>query len=187
MGFRSVKKGNLVADGSEQTMLETEAIGRISGYVDLAQMEAGDSVTVRQYVAVNGTYRKYHAEEYSGVQANPVVYITPKEIASGLKVSLEQTAGTFRAFFYDFILEEGEWSQAEKDNQIARMGRALGLIQENFFIDSTEYDADGNLTSCRMRLYSSPNVGGNTEVLATFQVEATYVDAKLDTYKVIKA
>ncbi len=108
MGFRSIKKGNIVADGSEQTVLETELIGRVSGYLDLAEMEAGDVITIRQYLTVDGTYRKYHTESYSGVQADPMVYMTPKEVASKLKLTLEQTAGTFRGFPHDFILEEAD-------------------------------------------------------------------------------
>jgi hypothetical protein len=56
--------------------------------------------------------------------------------------------------------------------------RALGLIHENFFIDQTVYNSDGNLISARVRTYdSSADVGTNNGVLATYMITADPLDA----------
>jgi hypothetical protein len=105
MAFETLAEGTLVADGTEQTITEASEAMRLSGYVSLSEIQAGDSIVLRQYVELSNTYKKYAEETYSGVQTNPVVYITPKESASRLKITLEQTAGASRSFAYKFIKE----------------------------------------------------------------------------------
>jgi hypothetical protein len=69
-------------------------------------MEAGDTVVIRLYVKLlNGEYRRYATQAYTGVQEDPIVYITPKELASAIKVTLQQTSGTYKTFEYLFINE----------------------------------------------------------------------------------
>lgn len=67
--------------------------------------------------------------------------------------------------------------------------RALGLIHENHFTDTTAYDGFGNLTSARMRLYDTAgNVGSGTGVIATYSLTATYTAAGIMTdLKIVKA
>lgn len=106
MAFRTSARGELVADGSEQPVLEISKAGRFSGYVTLRNMLAGDTVVMKQYFKVGGQYDVYWAETYTGAQENPVQYVTPKESVSGMKVTLEQSAGTLRTFPFEFIVEE---------------------------------------------------------------------------------
>jgi hypothetical protein len=102
-------KGTLVADGSEQVVMEITGSARVSGYISLANMEAGDTVVIRQHIKLlNGEYKRYASETYTGVQENPIVYITPKELASGMKVTLQQTSGTYKTFGYTFVKEAEE-------------------------------------------------------------------------------
>jgi hypothetical protein len=117
-------KGTLVADGSEQVVMEISEAARVSGYISLANMEVGDTVVIRQYVKLlNGEYRRYAAEAYTGVQENPIVYITPKELASAIKLTLQQTSGTYKTFKYLFIKE------AEAPKSIAQyLERQNGLF-----------------------------------------------------------
>jgi hypothetical protein len=99
-------KGTLIADGSEQVVMEISGSARVSGYISLANMEAGDTVVIRQYLKLlNGEYKRYATEPYTGVQENPIVYITPKELASATKVTIQQTSGTYKTFDYLFINE----------------------------------------------------------------------------------
>jgi hypothetical protein len=99
--------GLITADGSEQTLLLFSGLGRISGNIDLSNMQAGDTVRIRQYLQVvaGGAWRRYWMETYSGVQTDPLVYITPKESDFNVRVTLEQTAGVLRTFEYNFIKE----------------------------------------------------------------------------------
>ena len=65
--------------------------------------------------------------------------------------------------------------------------RILGLSQENYYIDQNMYDGNGNLTSCRIRVYSvASSVGTASDVLATYTVTSTYTGNQLTTYKVVK-
>jgi hypothetical protein len=72
----------------------------------------------------------------------------------------------------------------------AELLRALGLMQENYYLDQTSYqDYEGIklLTSGRLRLYSvAGSVGTDSDVLATYQITATWSGMSLTTYKVVK-
>ena len=47
--------------------------------------------------------------------------------------------------------------------------RILGLMHENIYIDNPIYDGDGNLTSARVRIYSSAtSVGTTNDVICKF-------------------
>jgi hypothetical protein len=51
--------------------------------------------------------------------------------------------------------------------------RLLGLTHENIFIDNPTYDADGNLTAARVRIYSNPaSVGTSNNIIGTYQITA---------------
>jgi hypothetical protein len=105
--LESLKVGSIIADGVEQTLLDFSGLGRISGNVDLSELQLGDSVTLRLYIKVTtgGSWRKYHEETYTDIQILPLIYIVPKETDFGLKVTIQQIAGIFRTFEYNFIKE----------------------------------------------------------------------------------
>lgn len=105
MRLELVAEGILTADGSEQTLVEDALLSNLSGFVSLAQMEAGDTVTIRQYVDLNGGYRLYADESYSDAQIQPAVYITPKISNTKMKITLQQTAGAYGSFAYEFNRE----------------------------------------------------------------------------------
>jgi hypothetical protein len=102
-----LKKGTLIADGTEQTLLEFVGVGVVSGHIDLQNMEEGDVVIIRQYIKVkeDGEYKKYAEETYTGIQELPVIYITPKAVDIAMKITLQQTSGTYKSFDYNFIRE----------------------------------------------------------------------------------
>jgi hypothetical protein len=68
--------------------------------------------------------------------------------------------------------------------------RALGLSQENYYLDNTvytEYQGAQLLTSGRVRIYSNAaDVGTDNNVIETYQITSTWAGHKLDTYKVVK-
>ncbi len=94
-----------MANGSQQVMLEGTGAGRYSGYIDLGEMQAGDTIVVRQYILINGSYKVYHTESYADAQGDPVLYVQPKESVAGIKLTLQQQAGINRSFAYQFIVE----------------------------------------------------------------------------------
>ena len=67
------------------------------------------------------------------------------------------------------------------------LDRALGLSQENYYLDQTVYNGNGQLTSGRIRTYLVPgSVGTGNDVLATYDITAVWSGTELQTYKVIK-
>jgi len=99
--------GTLIANGTEQTLIEYLGVARISGYMDLQNMESGDTIIIRYYVkfSENGEWKKYNEEQFSGVQSYPVLYFVPRESYMGIKITLQQTEGIFKSFEYNFLKE----------------------------------------------------------------------------------
>jgi hypothetical protein len=100
-------KGTLIADGSEQTLVEFIGVGTISGHVDLQKMTDDDIVIIRYYIKLkeDGEYKLYDEETYVGVQTKPVIHFKPITVDVALKITLQQTAGTYKSFDYNFIRE----------------------------------------------------------------------------------
>jgi hypothetical protein len=73
------------------------------------------------------------------------------------------------------------------DNLETLIERTLGMNQENFYIDNTVF-ASGNMTSCRIRIYSvAGSVGSASDVTATYTMTAGYSGDEMTTYKMVKA
>jgi len=73
------------------------------------------------------------------------------------------------------------------DSMTAMIQRILGLTQENFNVDETIYDTEGNMTSSRIRIYNDGvSVGTANDILAVYNVTATYIDNRMETYSVVK-
>ena len=106
MSFETFASGTITADGTEQTLAEIDEATRISGYLSLANMQAGDTLVIRQYFNLGTAYERYEEDSYSDSQSDPIVYFTTKEIASSTKITIQQTAGVYRDFDYEFIKEE---------------------------------------------------------------------------------
>jgi hypothetical protein len=80
----------------------------VSGWIDLGALASGDAVTIRVYVAVDGTnYRTYATASYTGPVSDPIVRIHEMQLLYTMKykVTITQTSGTLRSFPYGFILE----------------------------------------------------------------------------------
>lgn len=102
-----LKQGSLLANGLEQILLEFMDVGRVLGYVDLGNMVNGDIVIIRQYMKIvdDGNYREYANSTYSDIQVSPLLYINPRETDVAIKITLQQTAGTFKNFPHNFMRE----------------------------------------------------------------------------------
>lgn len=100
--------GTLTATGAEDTVKESTDEGKLHCFIDLTNMEAGDSITVRQSMKVKaaGAYILYKGETYSGVQAEPLLHVVMKPAKHGQKVTLEQTAGTNKDFDWETFIEK---------------------------------------------------------------------------------
>lgn len=101
-------EGTINANSSEQTLAQVNSLLKLSGYIDLSNMEDGDEVIIKQRMRVKpgGNYKQYAKETYVGVQENPLIYITTKVLGYGGKITLQQTGGSLKSFDYEFISEE---------------------------------------------------------------------------------
>jgi len=80
----------------------------VEGWIDLSQLQAGDTVVIRIYIAVDGTnYQRYLTLELSGPLQDPVYRFHAMTLCSIMKykVTITQTAGTPRSFPYAFVVE----------------------------------------------------------------------------------
>lgn len=80
----------------------------VEGWIDLSQLQSGDTVVVKIYVAVDGVnYRTYATVTYSGPVSDPVVRVHSMQLCKSMKfkVTITQISGTLRSFPYGFILE----------------------------------------------------------------------------------
>jgi len=98
-------EGTLTADGTEQTVVEVTTENNVDGFIDFSEMQAGDVVKIRLYgiIKPGGTWRMYEDAEFSGPSAKPLVYVHRRPTRYGWKVTLQQTAGTYRSFDYQFV------------------------------------------------------------------------------------
>jgi len=103
--FEELGVGTLKADGTEQTVIEVTMLGTLEGWIDLANMQAGDSVTIRLYVRLKsgGTYRLYDSAIYTDAQSKPALHIVKLPTRYGIRVTLEQTAGVNRDYDHNFF------------------------------------------------------------------------------------
>jgi hypothetical protein len=100
-------EGTLTADGSEQTVVEKSGTleFNLDGYIDLTNMASGDTVVIKESMKIKsgGNYVVYASETYTGAQSIPLLHIITKPSRYALKITLQQTAGTYRDFDYQFF------------------------------------------------------------------------------------
>jgi len=104
--------GDVTMSGTEKTVIEVlqsdlspyDIPFIIEGYVDLSPMQAGDTIVLREYVAIESgvTYKLYATHTYNDAQTEPLIHFTKKLGSYGYKVTAEQTAGTYRTLNYFF-------------------------------------------------------------------------------------
>jgi hypothetical protein len=107
--FLEEATGTLSATGSEDTIKEiTNTVNKLHCFVDLTNMASGDTITVRQYMKIKsaGSYILYAEESYSDAQTLPMLYIVTKPAKYGIKITLEQTAGTNRDYDWQTFQEK---------------------------------------------------------------------------------
>jgi len=101
--------GSLLMVGTEQTIKEIlTTINKLHCFVNLTPMLAGDTVVVRQYmkIASAGAFAKYAEETYSNVQALPLLYVITKPANYGIRITIQQTVGTYRTFEWETFQEK---------------------------------------------------------------------------------
>jgi hypothetical protein len=54
-------------------------------------------------ISSGGSYVKYAEETFSGAQSLPLLHVITKPAVYGLKITLQQTAGTNRSYQYQFF------------------------------------------------------------------------------------
>jgi hypothetical protein len=96
---------------TETTVLEIGAQSDdyiVEGYIDVSQLQTGDALEIREYIAVDGTnYQLFLRTTLSGPVSEPVIRFHAKTFVFLMKykVAIVQTSGTIRSFPYGFVLE----------------------------------------------------------------------------------
>ena len=100
-------QGRINADGTEQTVWDVTTSKYFTGQLDLSNMQSGDTLIVKRYSQVRSASSLVleWSETYTNAQTGKnVIYFPPWASDVEYKVTLQQTAGTNRA--YDFKLWE---------------------------------------------------------------------------------
>jgi len=92
---------------TEEDVIELTGLATLEGHIDLSNMQAGDRIVIREYIKLKsgGSYALYADGEYVDAQAEPAVHFVKLPAKYGVKITLEQTAGTIRDFDYNFFKE----------------------------------------------------------------------------------
>jgi len=80
----------------------------LEGQVSLQNMASGDAVTIKVYIAVDGTTQVVSDEmSFADAQTIPVVRVVAHTLLYNAKfrVTVTQTAGTLRAYPYSFLVQ----------------------------------------------------------------------------------
>jgi hypothetical protein len=105
MGFSVITQGTVQANGTEQNILDTDEQGEINGWINLFPMQLGDIIILREYSYIQGVRSLYKAETYKDIQTEPAIYVTLKTSLDRLVFTLQQTAGPFKAYAFEFDIE----------------------------------------------------------------------------------
>jgi hypothetical protein len=107
VALKTVAEGTLTANGSEQDVVNVSGRGKYEGWIDLSNMQTGDTVIIREYIKLKsgGSWRLYTTTSYSGVQDEPAIHATRKLVEYGWRITVQQTAGAYRDYDYDFFKE----------------------------------------------------------------------------------
>ncbi len=100
--------GTLTATGAEDTVRIYTGTGKLHCYIDLFNMVAGNSVTIRQYMTIKtaGTYRLYAQETYADAQTLPLLHIVAKPGKFGVKITLQQAAVVYKTYDWETLVEQ---------------------------------------------------------------------------------
>ena len=76
----------------------------ISGYVNLKNMEEGDTIILREYVKlmVDEEYALYAEQMYVGKQEQPLVRVRKLPAIKGVKITIQQTSGAPKYVPWEF-------------------------------------------------------------------------------------
>jgi len=80
----------------------------IEGQIDLSAMASGDTVVIKTYIAVDGVNQRLSDQmTFTGAQSIPVVRVLAHTIPYNgkFRVTITQTAGTLRTFYYTIIYQ----------------------------------------------------------------------------------
>lgn len=179
MAVTSIAEGSITADGSEQTVVALTASGTYIAVLDTVNMQAGDALTIRVKAKVRsgGTIRTVYSISLADAQAEPIAVSAPVGSPYGLTVTIEQTAGTNRAFPYS--IEQIGDCEALAENTTTMDGTEQQLSQftdnENawIYLDLNAMQAGDTII---VRWYRTARATGTERVA----FEATFVDAQTD-------
>jgi hypothetical protein len=98
--------GSFMTSSTEEPIFEytrTEPF-TFTGYVNLKNMEDGDTIYLRQYVklAIDEDYTLYAEEEYRDKQKEPLINIKKLPVLKAVKITVQQVSGSFKYLPWEF-------------------------------------------------------------------------------------
>lgn len=105
--LEKIAEGSISADGTEQELFSSSSPRVYHGFLDVSGMQAGDTVVLKYYVVVQsgGGWKLLDKLTLTGAQDSPAVPLARIFSYYGVRITLQQTAGTYRTFYYLILAE----------------------------------------------------------------------------------
>ena len=107
--LKSLGTNTMMLDGSIQVLHEQPggATSQMTGYIDLSNLVAIDVIIVKFLVRLTptGTFGACYVETYSGIQPLPIIHIAKRPENHGIRVTIQQIAGSPKNITYEFFEE----------------------------------------------------------------------------------
>jgi len=99
MPVTSIATGTVTTDGTEQTVGSAQTGDFFfSGYIDLTNNAAGDTVVIKIKVRVDSSDIICIQDTFTGAQAEPLYYFPPLPSTENFVVTIQKTGGTNRDY-----------------------------------------------------------------------------------------
>jgi len=97
--------GKTTMDGSEQALFESTELGTFSGHVFFDKLQNGDTIVVCTYIKdeEEGAYKRYSKVTIQNLQDNPAYRFNTIVGKCGIKITAQQTSGTYRLLTHQWF------------------------------------------------------------------------------------
>jgi len=162
----------------------------VRGVCDLTNIDSSGGATVVTNGAVSSLHSAEHVwDSFTTDHTTSGTFGTAVTSSQDLTDITNKVDAIYNKLPAGTIASGGEYTAdltIIKDN----VERALGLVQENYYIDQTSYITYNGIklmTSGRMRIYSSAgSVGTANDVIATYTITTDWTNDEMTSYKVVK-
>ncbi len=146
--WKKYSSGTIQADGNEQTLIDVSNEDGIAvcGWLNLEELQASDAVKIKAYAWINDEGGiLYAVDDYVGVQSTPALRIH-ELVGTRIKITLQQYAGVYRGFDYEFYTMELELTPEQIADAVWDEAKAGHVVAGSFGEEVQSHSTTQELT-----------------------------------------